>query len=127
MIDCHSDSNISCRTELSSLFARPVFLFNDLTFAEPKDRYVIFHQILLRKFASTLNKCSICHVKGKLRACYLDNQGLGHQGLGHTSPTSPKPQAVCEQCRIKQQSKLSEEFKMKYINNNLIIVNNPLK
>ena len=86
-------------TELSSSFSRglvsppfiPDVLFKDLTFAEPKERYGIFLQSQLRKFALTQNECSICHVKGKMKACYIDNKGLRHQGLGHTSPTSPKP------------------------------------
>ena len=84
-----------------------------MTFAEADERYAIFFQSQLRKFALTQYKCSICHVKGKMKACYLDNQGFGQNGLGHTNPISLKQQAVCEQCRIKQQSKLIEIFKMK--------------
>ena len=98
MMDFHSESNNNCWTELSSSFARPEVLFKDLTFAEAKEQYSIFLQSQLRKFLLTQNECSICHVKCKMKACYIDNQGLGHN--------SSKPQAVCKQCRIKQQSKL---------------------
>ena len=74
------------RTELSLSFARGLVspqliqmgLFKDLTFAEVNERYGIFRQSQLRKFALTKNECSICHVKGKMNACYINNQGLGH-------------------------------------------------
>ena len=89
MMDFNSESNNACWTELSSSFARPKVLFKDQTFAEAKERYGIFLQSQLRQFALTQNECLICHVKGKMKACYIDNQGLGHQGLGHISPTSP--------------------------------------
>ena len=133
MVDFNSESNRTSRTSMSvtlntwrtELSFIPEVLFKYLTFAEAKERYGIFLQSQFRKFAFTQNECSICHVKGKMKACYIDNQGLGH-------PNS-KPQALCEQCRIKQQSKLIEEFKMKHTNqelehssptssNNLIIV-----
>ena len=162
MMDCNSESNRTSRTsmsetlmsetlmsetlntwrtELSSSFAKgqvspqfiPEVLFKDLTFAEAKEQYNIFLQSQLRKFALTQNECSICHVKGKMKASYIDNQGLGH--------SRSKPQAVCEQCRIKQQSQLIDEFKMKHTNqdhghqglgyisptspNNVIIVKDP--
>ena len=76
-------------------------------------------------FASTQNECSQCHIRIELfsfnkeppnqnhnyslpmKACYIDN----------------KLRAVCEQCRLKQQSKLIEECKKQ--NKNLMIVNNP--
>ena len=111
--------------------------FKDLTFEEAKKRYCIFLQSHLRQFALTQNECSLCHIKGKMKACYIDKgHGSGKRsdhGLGHSSF---KPQAVCEQCRIKQQSKFIEEFKMKHTNhdlghisptnsNNLIIIKNP--
>ena len=141
MMDFNSESNRTSRISMSEalntwrteLSFIPEVLFKDLTFAEAKERYGIFLQSQLRKFALTQNECSICHVKGKMKACYIDNQGLGH-------PNS-KPQAVCEQCRIKQQSQLIDEFKMKHTNqdhghqglgyisptspNNVIIVKDP--
>ena len=68
--------------------------FKDLTFEEATERYGIFLQSHLRQFALTQNECSLCHIKGTMKACYIDNHGLGH--------SSSKLQAVCEQCRIKQ-------------------------
>ena len=59
------------RTELSSSFARPEVLFKDLTFVEAKERYGIFLHSQLKKFAITQHECSICHIKGKMKACYI--------------------------------------------------------
>ena len=87
----------------------PEALFKDLTFEEAKERYGIFLQTQLRHFSSLQNECSVCHTKGKMKACYINN----------------KPKAVCEQCRLKQQSKALEEYKKQNPNNNLIIVNKP--
>ena len=64
-----------------------------MTFEEAKERYGIFLQSHLRQFALTQNECLLCHIKGRMKACYIDNHGFGH--------SSSKPQAVCEQCRIK--------------------------
>ena len=76
-----------------------------MTYDEAKEQYGIFHQSQLRMFALTQNECSICHIRVKpMKACYIDN----------------KKKAVCEQCRIKQLSKLIEECKSK--NKTLIIV-----